>query len=210
MTAIPFREPVYYPESDGRPMGETGLHGREIRETVLSLESRYRGAPDILVGGNQIFYPVEGDPRISFVPDVYVVFGVPSGHRRIYKVWEEGTVPSFVLEITSDSTRWYDLGKKRDLYARLGIEELFLFDPLNEGPAPPLRGYRLARGAYEPIEPGPDGSLESRTLGLRLRREDNRLRLIDAASGEPLLWSEEKEEELARLRRELERLRGGV
>jgi Uma2 family endonuclease len=223
MTAIPLREPVYYPEFDGKPMGETGIHGREIREVLQALDLRYRGVPDVLVGGNLIFYPVEGDPRTSFVSDVFVARGVPSGLRRTYKIWEEGKVPQFILEVTSDSTRWYDLGKKRELYARLGIEELFLFDPLDEGPSPPLRGYRLAGGDLEPLEPRLDGSLECWTLGLRLRREDGRLRLIDAGSGEPLLWTEELadrrqalvtenqtlEEKVAQLERELERLRGG-
>ena len=216
MTAYPLRQPVHYPESDGEPMGETGIHVREIMDLLFALQDRYRGVQDVCVCGDQLIYYVEGNPRYSVVPDAFVAKGVAAGLRRTYKVWEEGRPPCWVAEITSSSTWRIDAGKKKDLYARIGVEEYFQFDPLGEL-SPPLQGYRLVHGQYEPIEPGPDGSLEARTLGLRLRREGERLRLIDAASGTPLLRSDEVqaqrkalEDENARLRRELEALRGGA
>ena len=69
------------------------------------------------------------------------------------------------------------------------------------------------------MKPEPDGSLLSRTTGLRFEPEGFKLRMVDPATGERLLWSEEKyrvleerdqalqaaEEEIARLRHELER-----
>jgi hypothetical protein len=99
------------------------------------------------------------------------------------------------------------------------VEEYFLDDPLGEYLAPPLQGYRLVAGKYEPIEPDADGALLSRTTGLLLRREGQKVRLIDARTREPLLWMDEQDRALAekerafqavqeenvRLRRELER-----
>lgn len=63
---------------------------------------------------------------------------------------------------------------------------------------PSLQGYRLSRNRYQPIPLAEDGSLLSRTTGLRLRREGERLRLMDIATGERVLWSEEIDAALIR------------
>jgi len=55
-------------------------------------------------------------------------------------------------------------------------------------------------GRYRRITPEADGSLRSLTTGLLLRTEGKRLRLVDAATGEPLLWDEEKNSEISRER----------
>jgi hypothetical protein len=120
-----------------------------------------------------------------------------------------------VFEITSRSTRREDTGRKKDLYERLGVAELVLFDPYGEYLRPRLQGYRLDQGRYRPISPNGDGSLDLQAAGVTARPEGERLRLVDTASGEKLLWEEELEaarraaeervraleEELARLRR---------
>ncbi len=56
-----------------------------------------------------------------------------------------------------------------------------------------LQGYRLVRGRYQPIPLANDGTLLSRATGLRMKPEGLRLRLIDVATGEPILWPEEAE-----------------
>jgi len=92
------------------------------------------------------------------------------------------------------------VGKKKALYKRLGIEEYILFDPYGEYLKPSLQGFRLLKSGYQQIPLAEDGSLLSRTTGVRFQREGERLRLRDAASGEPILWPEEVEE--ARVRAE--------
>lgn len=135
-----------------------------------------------------------------------------------------------MVEVTSSSTRNEDLDKKKNLYERLGVEEYFLFDPYGEYLSPRLQGHRLEGGRYTRILPETDGSLLSRVSGLLFRSEGQNVRLIDARTGERLLWigematalqeAEERarreaaarkaaEEELARLRAELERERQG-
>ena len=74
------------------------------------------------------------------------------------------------------------------------MEELVLFDPYGEYLEPRLQGYRLERGRYRPIKPNRDGSLDLRTTGVTVRPEGERLRLVDTASGEKLLWGDELEE----------------
>jgi Uma2 family endonuclease len=73
----------------------------------------------------------------------------------------------------------------------LGIEEYFVHDPYGECLDPVLQGFRLVNGHYQPIQPEADGSLHSRTTDLLLRTEGQRLRLVDAGTGEPLPWDEE-------------------
>lgn len=77
-------------------------------------------------------------------PDCFVVRGVPGQKRRIYKVWEEGEVPVFCLEITSLTTRSQDQGPKLGTYAFLGVKEYWQYDPTGDYLDPRLKGYRLA------------------------------------------------------------------
>jgi Uma2 family endonuclease len=194
MAAIPLEREVHYPESDGQPMAETGIHVEVMLETFGILRERYRQVADVWVGANMFLYYEKGFPKKVVAPDVFVVKGVPNRLRRTFKLWEEGRPPCLVIEITSDSTRDEDLHKKKGIYERLGVEEYVLHDPLGDYLEPPLQGFRLVRGRYRPIALAPDGSLDCRTLGLRLRRDGVRLRLIEAATGQPLPWREEVEE----------------
>ena len=205
MAAIPLQREIYYPESDGKPMAESDVHQAVMFDLIHALKTRYSGEPDVYVSGNLLLYYVEGNPRFSVSPDVLVTWGIPKGRRKTYLLWKEGRAPGFVVEVTSDTTRNEDLRKKKDLYEQLGVEEYFLFDPLDDYLRPRLQGYRLLDGQYEPIPTSIDGSLPSRTTGLRLKPEGENLRLIDEATGERLLFVDEIDEELARLRKELGR-----
>jgi hypothetical protein len=115
-----------------------------------------------------------------------------------------------------------DKGNKRALYAMLGVREYFLFDPLAEYLKPALQGFQLVGEEYIAIDQTADRALISQELGLQLSSDGSYLRLIDASSGQPLLRPAEldaarraeanarraAEEEVARLRAELARLRG--
>jgi Uma2 family endonuclease len=187
MAAIPLQHEIYYPESDGKPMAESDIHRDVMFDLIHALQARYEGERDVYVGGNLLFYFVEGDPRSSISPDVFLVRGVPKGRRKTYLLWKEGKAPDFVVEVTSDSTRQEDLQRKKERYESLGVEEYILFDPLGDYLDPRLRGYRLTGRRYRPIAPESDGSLLSRTTSLRLRPEGENLRLVDATTGECLL-----------------------
>ncbi len=214
-TTLPKIAPrVEYPESDGEPMAETDLHRDEMAALIVTLQDRYRDAPDVYVAGNLFVYYAEDDPDARFAPDVFVVFGVPKRQRRIYRLWEEKRAPAVVIEVTSRKTWLEDAGNKKILCARLGVAEYFTHDPAGEYLSPPLQGFRLEGSDYRPIPPDVDGALVSEALGLKLQLENGRLRLIDPASGVRLLRPEEAmqahreaEAELQRLRAELDRLR---
>jgi Uma2 family endonuclease len=160
-------------------------------DLITALDRRYRDDLAVYVAGNLFLYVRKGDPRSVVAPDVFLVRGVPKGDRKSYKLWEEGRVPSLVIEVTSDSTSDEDVGKKKTCYEMLGVQEYILHDPTGDYLKPRLQGYRLVQGRYEPIPRRTDGSLESRVTGLILQIEGKNLRLIDTATGERLPWVEE-------------------
>jgi Uma2 family endonuclease len=224
MSAMPLKyEEIEYPYSDGKPMAESDLHRDEMVYLIQALDDRYRDTPDVYVAGNLFLYYAKGDRKAVVAPDVFLVKGVPKGKRKSFFLWKEGRGPCFVIEVTSESTHDEDLDTKKNRYQRLGVDEYFLHDPLSEYLNPPLQGYRLQDGRYRRIAPEPDGTLVSRTTGLGLRREGKNLRLIDLESGVMLPTYDEmgddleealetirvQDEELARLRRELESRRDG-
>jgi Putative restriction endonuclease len=147
--------------------------------------------PDVWVGGNLFLCYERGNPAAIVAPDVLLAKGVTKWDRPNYLLWEE-TIPSLVVEVTSRKTRHEDQGKKKLLYERLGIEELVLFDPYGEYLRPRLQGFRLVLGRYQPV-PLEDGSLPSRATGVWFKPEGQRLRMVDAGTGELLLWPEELE-----------------
>lgn len=165
---------VEYPESDGQPMTESDATRNYLVYCVEALRLFFQSRPRVYVSGNLFIYYQEGHPEKNMSPDVFVVFGVSKRERRSYKAWQEGgKLPSFVLEITSMTTRQQDEEAKPKLYASLGIQEYFQYDPTGDYLNPQLKGKRLVNGSYEPIQPEvlSDGtvSLYSRTLSLDLR-----------------------------------------
>jgi len=181
------RQRVEYPESDGKPLGETDAHRREILAIIAMLEQYFAAAADVYVSGNLMFYYEKGNPSAVVAPDVFVVKGVPNHERRTYKLWDERKPPAVVFEITSRSTRLEDKGTKRELFAMLRVREYFLFDPLAEYLKPSFQGFKLEGDEFIAMTADADGALVSNELGLRIYRDDAYLRLIDLASGQPLL-----------------------
>ena len=144
-------------------------------------------------------YYEEGNPRVSIAPDVFVVFGVEKRERLNYKLWEERRAPAFVLEVASPSTWREDVGRKRSVYARLGVREYWQYDPLGEHLPARLQGERLTRAGYmrQPVTTALDGTLTllSETLGLELRAAPGReMRFRDPATGR-VLGSHDEEAE---------------
>lgn len=183
---------LYFPESDGQPMGETGIHVKVILHVLAVLLAFFRKRNDILVGANQFMYWDADDPSQVAAPDVYVIFGVSPEPRRTIKTWIEGKAPDVVFEITSRKTKAEDLGTKRALYEELGVREYFLFDPENDYLRPPLQGFRLnEQGRYVPLS---GQTLHSELLGVDLKIAGGTLRLFDSATDKILLgWDENAE-----------------
>ena len=213
-TDAPVRR-VIYPTRDGRPMAETDKH-REIAYYIIqALKTYYADKSEVYVSGNNFVFWEEGNPKARISPDAYVVFGVPNHLRDSYKSWEEnGRLPEVVFEFTSRKTQREDTDTKLPLYeTTLRTPEYFLFDPTGDYLRPRLQGYRLENGRYVRLELS-DNRLRSERLGLDLVQEGENLRLFDPVANTFLLTSLEQaqraeaaEEEVARLRAELDALK---
>lgn len=198
-----------YPESDGKPMAETDMHRQLLSDLVFALDTYFQSDPDVYVSGNLLIYYVEGNPARRVAPDVFVAFGVPKGQRRIYRLWAEGVMPQVVIELTSRQTWREDLQKKWQLYAELGVQEYFIFDPEYDYLDKALIGYRLEEGKYVEME-APEPRLRSEVLGLELVDTGETLRLFDPQTKQFLPTAKEAaaaqqhvnelEQELARYR----------
>ena len=214
---------VFYPETDGKPMAETERHRNEIMYTLQVLPSHFADMPDVCVSGNLMMYYVKGDPRKSVAPDIFVTFGVERKERRIYRIWEEGKPPDFVLEFSSENTYQHDLAGKKELYASIGVREYFLYDADKAYLPSPLMGFQLVERDYVQIPVCADGSVTSAVLKLDLHVLEDGLRFYNPVSEKWLetlaeaaetraeqesIARSQAEAEIARLRAENERLKG--
>ena len=121
---------IVYPESDGKPMADNTLLFRWIVKIQGGLDAWFRQDPRVFVAGDLLWYPVEGNNKLSTAPDVMVAFGRPKGDRGSYRQWEEGGIaPQVVFEILSPTNRPADIIAKFRFYDRYGVEEYYLFDP---------------------------------------------------------------------------------
>ena len=62
-----------------------------------NLELLFADHPNIFVAGDLLWYPVEGDNKISQAPDIMIVFGRPKSDRGSYQQWVENNVTSQVV-----------------------------------------------------------------------------------------------------------------
>ena len=192
-----------YPETDGRPMGETDLHQWWMWKIKWILKYRYRDQK-VYVASDLLLYYHEGAPARYVVPDVFVTFNCDPSMRRVYKTWVDGGPPHCVFEVTSKSTRREDELFKPTTYRNLGVGEYILYDPTADYLRPPLQGHRLNDdGLYDPIEMI-DGVLHCQTLDLSLSLDGQDLVMTDRSSGQVEVLREDAE---AALRKQEQQLR---
>jgi len=172
-------------------MAETDVHRKQMIYVLDAVEECFREDEEIYVTGNIfLYYHDEFGELQKVAPDIFVVKGIPKHDRRIYHLAEEGKAPDFVLELISRETKLEDLGNKRVLYASLGVQEYFIFDPLNEALSQQLRGFHLHGEDYQPLT---GARIYSEVLNLELFVENRRLRLFNRKTGERLRTYEEAE-----------------
>jgi Uma2 family endonuclease len=183
-----------YPTASKKPMPETDWHRELMVMLIHTLRDFYAGQR-VYVSGNLLIFYEEGDRRRHISPDVFVVRGVEGHDRPNYLIWEEGRGPEVVIELTSSSTRRADQTTKRGLYQdTLRVREYFLFDPDGDYLDPPLQGFRLRKGVYQPIH-FVGRRLPSQVLGLHLERDGRTLRLWDPDMQGWLLTRDERRQQ---------------
>ena len=146
---------IFYDEPDRE---DRVLQFPQLYRVIGILFEMYKDSPDVFATGDGFIFYDESDGNRRVGPDFLIAFGVDAVYIRDskmpnYLVWEIGKVPDFVMEVASESTWRNDLGRKRDLYERLGVQEYWRFDH-NDGElyGQPLAGERLVDGVYQPYE----------------------------------------------------------
>lgn len=146
---------IFYEEPE--PPEDAVLQELSIRRLINLLWGLYEDREDVFMSGMVfVAYNVEdGNARVA--PDFFIAFDVPnfSIRRNLpnYWMWEIGKPPDFAMEVASPSTASNDLGRKRELYADLGITEYWRFDETGgELYGQPIAGERLVDGEYQPYE----------------------------------------------------------
>ena len=197
-------ETVFYPIEDDEPLAESEYQLFPLSYAHAALTAWFADDPTTWVGADMFLYYEEGDPGKVVAPDVFVVTQTHKGElRNIFQTWVEGRIPDFVLEVLSETNYRNDLNTKFPLYRELGVLEYWMYDPTPTGIlSPPLQGYRLVRGAYQPIpveemaQPGRYRGT-SEVLGLELHAERDWFRLFDPVAGEYLPDYDETQQALA-------------
>jgi Uma2 family endonuclease len=181
--------PIVYPESDGEPMSDNTKQLRWIVTLYGNLAALFRDNPDVFVGGNQFWYPVEGEPDLKQAPDVYVVFGRPKGDRPSYKQWEEGGVPmTVVFEVLSPKNTRLEMADKLSFYEDHGAEEYYEYDPDDNSLLAYVRRGEVFRRVRQTAE------FVSPRLGIRFDTSGPEL-VVLRPDGRPFLTFEELEAE---------------
>jgi Uma2 family endonuclease len=194
---------IVYPETDGMPLPDGDFQSPLFRRIVGDLDDHFCDVPGAKVNGDTFIYYVEGNPRRSVSPDCYVALGLSAEalesfeRNNAYRLWEVGKAPDFVLEIGSESTADADLGRKRELYAELGVSEYWRYDATGgEFYGEPLVGEYLLDGEYRRFElrHESDGRVwsHSEVLNLDIWWMEDDLRFWDPVGGDWLLRREEE------------------
>lgn len=188
-------EPIEYPSSDGKPMADNTKQARWIITLYNNLKGLF-SSEEVFIAADLLWYPVEGRPDISSAPDVMMAFGRPDGDRSSYLQWkEEGLAPQVVFEVLSPSNTAMEMMRKQLYYEKYGVEEYIVIDPgKQEGDPesflPYLRkGNHLSTADFEAVD------WISERLGIRFRKEDNKVQVYDL-QGNPFRTFEAVKEEL--------------
>ena len=201
---------IEYPDSDGELMAENDHQLTAMLEAISTLRAWFADREDVYPGGDMLMYYRMNDNETRVAPDVFVVFGVESRHKRdSWIVWREGKAPDIVMELASGSTWRRDMREKRAIYAEMGVTEYWRFDPTSNYFSPPLIGERLGDGEYMNIQTrtGSDGILRghSAVLGLDIcALPDGNMRFYDPVGRQ---WLRTHAEEAAARQASEERLR---
>ena len=188
------------------------------------LKAHFHDRADALVAGAGFLCYDRSNLNARLAPDCMVAFGVdPDAIRRRngYLIWEVGKPPDLVMEVASESTAPNDIGRKRVLYAAMGVGEYWRLDATGgELYGEPLVGEYLLDDEYRRYElsADADGGVcgHSELLDLNICWDGMRFDIQDPLTGEyhkDYIENRQArldaEARIAELQAELERLRRG-
>ena len=128
--SAPAPSEVFYPDCDGQPMANNTEHFEIIVLFKSNIEILFAANSNVLIAGDLLWYPIEGNNTVSCAPDVMVAIGRPKGNRSSYKQWEENhQPPQVVFEILSPSNTPQEMSRKLLFFDHHGVEEYYIYNP---------------------------------------------------------------------------------
>jgi Uma2 family endonuclease len=102
------------------------LHEELTMEVIHQVDPVIRSRRLGRLYGARVDVKLAGDDTVTVVPDLFFI-----ARDRLHIVGPKAIIgaPDLVVEILSPSTRDYDLGPKKALYARYGVQEYWIIDP---------------------------------------------------------------------------------
>jgi len=160
------------------PEGRPHKKAKTKAMDMLGLHFRAMGRRIYLAEEMSVLYPLEA----PFSPDILAVLDVeePEDDQRMaWVVADEGKGIDWVLEVLWAGDRKKDLVDNVERYARLGIQEYFVYDRRNQR----IHGYRLEADAtrYQPIL-AQGGLYRSKILGVDLAVVKDSLRFFQGSA----------------------------
>jgi Uma2 family endonuclease len=218
LVELPLTPELFLDPQLGDKMVQGWLHIRTVLDLFELLTRHFRSERDVIVLSDVQHLLGPGLP--SPAPDLSVIRGArrASPDLQSFSLAEQGVAPCLVIEVISPidpRIRRTDEVDKVALYQRVRIQEYMLVDL----PRPATRhrfeikGHRLsAKGRYRPIDPDHQGGLLSETTGLRfgVSPEGDQIDIFELKSGKRLLRPAEGEEALKEAEQEVERLRAEI
>jgi Uma2 family endonuclease len=174
----------FSPFFEEESMPESIVHAELIWYLVAVLKWLFRDAL-CAICENFAFLPPLEDSGPPVAPDIAVIKGVALRPLTSWRIGTTGPAPHVVLEILSPETWKKDLEEKPALYARLGVQEYFAYDP-TPSPLASATRKRLFGWRRDPLlermaalVPNDDGFLWSEELASFLVPDEQLLRLFD-------------------------------
>jgi Uma2 family endonuclease len=153
-----YKPHVYYPSSKELPDSDDTPVDNELQDLIPGLLKAilaliWADRQDWFFGVDMGVYYDPEQPAI--VPDGFLSLGVPrvfdENLRLSYPLWEEKVIPTFVLEVVSQTYRG-EYKSKKTFYQNLGVLYYVIYDP-NRKRKPRLEVHRLVNGEYV-LQPG--------------------------------------------------------
>ncbi len=180
-------------------MPESPWHNENVRWLEDLLLEATKGLPDAVVF-RDLFFRFKGK---QYAPDLAVVIGKTPPLESIglvYRVPEDGDAPVAIVEVAvSPKALGEALSEKAAFYAAMGVKDYLIVEAI---PSFPMRLWfcRLVEG--EEMRQVREATLES--LGVKVRVDEQKVRMVDLEGNEILSPKEALERERQR-REELER-----
>jgi len=120
---------VIYLDDNGEPMSNNTDQFRLIVWIKENLELVFADDPNVFLASDLLWYPVEGNNKLSQAPDIMAVFGILKGYRGSYQQWNEDNIaPQVAFEIWPGD-RIGLMMQKFQFYERYGVEEYYFYNP---------------------------------------------------------------------------------